>query len=219
MRGYTLDDIKRRAERQRKRKDYRGWFEIPNAGNVPHNIEMFNQVSGASNLGAPPSLTGSCNGNSSSGGETTTTSMVESVQRWEKRFDLQSFERRQVRCLSNLKYKVVFASNERGTCPAKAYLAQLNSGYPRLYGKLIRTLLEVLQEGSSIGASKSKFLQDGILELQAQGEGAWARLLYFFDAGNLVVLTTGFNKDQDKTPPAEIEEARHLRDSYFKERR
>lgn len=219
MEGYTLEKINKLAEKQRKKKNYRGWYEVFNAGNVPHNIEMFNQMSGAASSSTSSSLTGSCNGNPSSGGEATTTSVVESVQRWEKRFDLQYFEGQQVRCLSNLKCEVIFASNERGTCPAKVYLAQLNSEYPRLYGKLIRTLLEVLQEGSSIGASKSKFLQDGILELRAQGEGAWARLLYFFDAGNLVVLTNGFNKDQDKTPPAKIEEARHLRDLYFKERR
>ena len=46
--GYTLEDIQKISEKQRKNKKYRGWFEIFNAGNVPYNIEMFNKMSGPS---------------------------------------------------------------------------------------------------------------------------------------------------------------------------
>lgn len=58
--GYTLEYLAKVAEKQRKRKGYRGWFEVLNAGNVPHNIEMFNKMSGAATSGTPDSMTGNC---------------------------------------------------------------------------------------------------------------------------------------------------------------
>lgn len=80
MKGYTLDDINRLAKKQRRRKNYLGWHEVFNAGNIPRNNQIFNQMSGAATAGTSPSLTGSCTGNPSSGGEASAASMVEDIQ-------------------------------------------------------------------------------------------------------------------------------------------
>lgn len=77
--GYTLEYLAKLAKKQQRRKGYRGWFEVPNAGNVPHNIEMFNKMSGAASAETPSSMMGDCTGNPSSSGECTA-AVVEGVE-------------------------------------------------------------------------------------------------------------------------------------------
>lgn len=216
MEGYTLEDINKLAEKQRKKKKYRGWYEVFNAGNVPHNIEMFNQMSGASNSGTPSSLTGSCNGNPSSGGEVATTSMVESVQRWEKKFDNEKFAQTQKQKHPKTNYTLVFAEDEGGNVPSKAYLTWLESSNPALYAGLLYSIGMGTIQGPNLREPHSKSLGDGISEFGVCRSGMWARLLYFFDSSKIIVAVNGFNKDQSKTPTGEIEKARKLRDIYFR---
>ena len=45
------------------------------------------------------------------------------------------------------------------------------------------------------------------------------RLLGFFDKGNIVVLTNGFAKKTEKTPPGEIKLAEQRKKEYEKRRR
>lgn len=60
----------------------------------------------------------------------------------------------------------------------------------------------------------SKPLGDGIFELRAQMGNNITRVLYFFFIGDKAILTHGFIKKSQKTPPGEIDRAKHYRTDY-----
>ena len=55
-------------------------------------------------------------------------------------------------------------------------------------------------------------------ELRGQQGGNISRVLYFFFAGQKVILTNGFVKKTQKTPSGEIEKARQYRADYLRQR-
>ena len=61
----------------------------------------------------------------------------------------------------------------------------------------------------------SKHLDEGIFELRAKVGSDISRVLYFFIVGRKVVLTNGFIKKTQKTPPSEIEKAKEYRKEYL----
>jgi phage-related protein len=57
--------------------------------------------------------------------------------------------------------------------------------------------------------------QTNLAEFKRHG----VRLLCFFDGPGRIILTHGFKKQSDRTPPQEIERALRLRDAYLDEKR
>lgn len=70
--------------------------------------------------------------------------------------------------------------------------------------------------GISLRMPLSESLEDGIFELRAKVGTNISRVMYFFVIGNRAVLTHGFIKKTQKTPPREIERAKNIRDDYMK---
>ena len=62
---------------------------------------------------------------------------------------------------------------------------------------------------------QSKHLDDGIFELRAKVGSDISRVLYFFVIGKKAVLTNGFVKKSQKTPPGEIEKAKAYRKEFL----
>ena len=60
--------------------------------------------------------------------------------------------------------------------------------------------------------------RQGIFELRAQFGSDISRILYFFIVNGCAVLTHGFIKKTEKTPPEEIERAKRYRAEYLKRR-
>ena len=60
----------------------------------------------------------------------------------------------------------------------------------------------------------SRYLEDGIYELRTSQGSNITRVLYFFVVGERVILTHGFVKKTQKTPPREIERAKKARDDW-----
>ena len=58
-----------------------------------------------------------------------------------------------------------------------------------------------------------------IWEIRAQVGGMSYRFLGFFDGTRLLILTSGFSKKQQKTPPREIELANQRRKDYLQRRK
>ncbi len=82
--------------------------------------------------------------------------------------------------------------------------------------KLFR-LLELLEEkGNTLREPYSKSLDDGIFEIRAKQGSNITRVLYFFYIGNKIILTNGFIKKSQKTPPSEIDLAKKYRAEYEK---
>ena len=59
---------------------------------------------------------------------------------------------------------------------------------------------------------------EGIWEIRVQFGNDIFRLLGFFENGNLLILTNGFAKKTQKTPPQEIKLAVHRKEEYLARR-
>ncbi len=77
--------------------------------------------------------------------------------------------------------------------------------------------IELLEEfGSTLREPYSKELKDGIFELRTKCGKTAIRNLYFFYHNQIIVLTNGFIKKTNKTPPREIEKAKKYREEWFR---
>ena len=69
--------------------------------------------------------------------------------------------------------------------------------------------------GTDLREPHSKHLDDGIFELRAKVGSDITRVLYFFVIGRRIILTHGFVKKTDKTPPSEIIKAKQYRHEFL----
>ena len=109
-------------------------------------------------------------------------------------------------------YEVIFYDKADGTEPAKDFI--LNQDKKRR-AKMMRTISLLADNGPDLRAPCSKPLGDGIFELRAKVGSDISRVLYFFIVGRRVILTNGFIKKTQKTPPAELERAKRYRADYL----
>lgn len=110
-------------------------------------------------------------------------------------------------------FKVIFYAREDGTEPVKDFILGLDK---KMRAKVMKELKMLSLNGTELREPYSKLLDDGIFELRAQSGSDITRVLYFFFIGRTIVLTNGFVKKSAKTPPEEIERARHCRADYIK---
>lgn len=91
----------------------------------------------------------------------------------------------------------------------------LDSLEPKMNAKLIG-LLEILEEkGNELREPYSAPIGDGIFELRCKLGSNITRTLYFFYMGKHIVVTNGFVKKTQKTPPAEISLAKARREDWI----
>lgn len=111
------------------------------------------------------------------------------------------------------RFEVEYFEKEDGTYPAEEFI--LSQDF-KMRAKLFR-LLELLEEkGNTLREPYSKSLDDGIFEIRAKQGNNITRVLYFFYVGNKIILTNGFVKKSQKTPPSEIALAKKYRAEYEK---
>ena len=104
-------------------------------------------------------------------------------------------------------YKAIFYDLPNGTEPAKDFLDTLDA---KMFAKIIRAINIIKLSGATTREPYSKHLDDGIFEVRAQVGSNISRVLYFFFAGRQFILTHGFVKKTQKTPPAEIEKSEKI---------
>ncbi|MDO4484696.1 MAG: type II toxin-antitoxin system RelE/ParE family toxin [Clostridia bacterium] len=100
---------------------------------------------------------------------------------------------------------------EDGRCPVADFLDSLN---PKMRAKVLRTIDLLENNGIELRGPYSEFLGDGIFELRTKQGSDITRVLYFFFIGNKAVLTNGFVKKTQKTPPGEIATAKKYKADY-----
>ena len=111
------------------------------------------------------------------------------------------------------RFGVEYFEKEDGTYPAEEFILSQDV---KMRAKLFR-LLELLEEkGNTLREPYSKSLDDGIFEIRAKQGSNITRVLYFFYIGNKIILTNGFIKKSQKTPPSEIDLAKKYRAEYEK---
>lgn len=109
-------------------------------------------------------------------------------------------------------YEVIFYDKADGTEPAKDFMLSLDK---KMRAKMLRTISLLADNGPDLREPCSKPLSEGIFELRAKVGSDISRVLYFFIVGRRVILTNGFIKKTQKTPPAELERAKRYRADYL----
>jgi phage-related protein len=111
-------------------------------------------------------------------------------------------------------FEVIFYEKENGECPAEEFILSLDV---KMRAKMLG-LLELLEEkGTQLREPYSKAIDDGIFEIRCKIGNNISRVLYFFYYEGKIILTNGFVKKTQKTPPKEIKRAKKYR-ADFKER-
>ena len=110
-------------------------------------------------------------------------------------------------------FELELYETEDGKETVAEFLDSLDS---KMNAKLIG-LMELLEEkGTELREPYSAPLGDGIFELRCKLGSNSTRALYFFFVGKRVVVTNGFVKKTQKTPPTEIRLAKDRRKDWIK---
>lgn len=108
--------------------------------------------------------------------------------------------------------EIIFYRTAQKECPMLDFLNGLDV---KMRAKVTRTVDLLRDNGGDLREPYSKPLSDGIFELRVKVGSNITRVLYFFVIGNKIVLTHGFVKKTQKTPPAEIDKAKRCRADYL----
>ena len=89
----------------------------------------------------------------------------------------------------------------------------------KVKAKIIWTL-ELIEELERVPETYLKHLEntDGLYEIRVQQGSDIFRIFCFFDQGQLIILTNGFQKKTQKTPKKEIEKALKIKNEYENEK-
>ena len=110
-------------------------------------------------------------------------------------------------------FEIVVYERENGSIPFMEFLGSLS---PKMKAKILRDLDLLEEKGNTLREPYSKHLEDGIFELRTKLASDIMRSLYFFFEGNRIVITHGFVKKQEKTPPSEILRAKEYRADWLR---
>ena len=109
--------------------------------------------------------------------------------------------------------EVQFYRNASGDCPVEEFLDDLG---PKQAQK-VAWVLKLVKELPLVPKQYLKKLEgpDELWEVRAEFGGDAFRLLGFWDAGRLIILTNGFAKKTQKTPERELAQAAQRRHDYL----
>ena len=110
------------------------------------------------------------------------------------------------------RFDAKFYEKPDGTKPAKDFILSLPM---KMRAKITRTIAMLETSGTDLREPHSKHLHDGIFEIRAKIGSDITRVLYFFVIGRRIIITHGFVKKTDKTPPGEIDKAKQYRNEFL----
>ena len=110
-------------------------------------------------------------------------------------------------------FQLEFYKTEDGKEPVADFLDSLDD---KMAAKLIG-LMEILEEkGTELRMPYSEHLGDQIFELRCKLGSNITRALYFFYSGKRIIVTNGFVKKTQKTPPGELKLAKERRADWIR---
>ena len=108
-------------------------------------------------------------------------------------------------------FEIEYYTLPNGRKPVKEFLDSLPT---KMKAKAIYSLSILEEMGNALREPYSKSMGDGLFELRIQFSNDITRLFYFFVIGNKIIVTNGFIKKRQKTPPEEIKRAREYKADY-----
>ena len=109
-----------------------------------------------------------------------------------------------------------FYRTQSGAVPTEAFLDSLSD-------KVVQKVIAVIELVETVRIVPAKFFRKlvgtELFEFRIRWESNSYRLLCFFDRNNTVVITHGFMKKTQRTPPGEIDRAERYRRDYLARRK
>ncbi len=109
-------------------------------------------------------------------------------------------------------FEIIFYDRPDGTEPVREFLDSLNV---KMRAKMVREIELLAINGPELREPYSKAIGGGIFELRAKVGSDISRVLYFFVIDRKVILTNGFIKKSNRTPPGEKDKAIKYRAEYM----
>ena len=119
--------------------------------------------------------------------------------------------------MENMKREIIFYTTAAGKCPVEEYFEGLEINVV----KKIAWTLKIIEETDFVPKTYFKKLEatNGIWEVRVKLGTNIYRLFSFWDKNNLVVLTHGIIKKNQKTPAKEIKQAEEYKKDYFRRKK
>jgi len=115
----------------------------------------------------------------------------------------------------NGEFTIEYVELPNGRLPAREFVDSLDDGAAARIDAFIERLR---MYGNRMQGKFVKKLTDDIFELRVKQFDRIFRVLFFFQPGMLIVITSGFQKKTEQTPPAQIIRAEKLRKLWLKYR-
>jgi phage-related protein len=108
-------------------------------------------------------------------------------------------------------FDIEFYRLPNGDKPVKIFLDSLDA---KMRLKALGSMDILAEFGNKLREPYSKAIGNGLFELRIRFANDVMRIFYFFVVGNKIVLTNGFVKKTQKTPPNEITLAKKYKNEY-----
>lgn len=102
-------------------------------------------------------------------------------------------------------FDVEFYHARDGSCPMDSFLDSLDA---KMAVKALHELMLLSEKGTDLREPHSKALGEGLFELRIKTGSNISRCFYFFRKGRRIIVTNGFVKKSQRTPPGELRRAR-----------
>ena len=109
-------------------------------------------------------------------------------------------------------FEVGFYETAEGRAPAEEFIDSQNM---KMQAKIFREIGLLAENGNALRMPHSEHLDEGIFQIRAKVGNDISRVLYFFVVGRKIILTNGFVKKTQETPPDEIALAKKYRADYL----
>ncbi len=110
-------------------------------------------------------------------------------------------------------FTIEYVELPNGRVPAREFVDSLDE---KAGGRVDAFIERLRISGNRMQGKFVHKLTDDIFELRVKQFDRIFRVLFFYQAGMLIVITSGFQKKTQQTPPGEITRARQLRKLWLK---
>ena len=118
-------------------------------------------------------------------------------------------------CVVDREFTIEYVELPNGRIPAREFVDTLDD---RAAARIDAFIDRLRVYGNRMQGKFVKKLTDDIFELRVKQSDRIFRVLFFYQPGMLIVITSGFQKKTQETPPAEIARAEQLRNLWMKYR-
>ena len=112
-------------------------------------------------------------------------------------------------------FAIEYVELPSGRMPAREFVDSLDE---KAAARIDAFIERLLVSGNRMQGKFVKKLTDDIFELRVKQFDRIFRVLFFYQPGMLIVITSGFQKKTQETPPGEITRAEQLRKLWMKYR-